>query len=277
MKIKKHISFSTDHDHKLTRYLTENDINFKVGEIISYLDIFTDDPQWESVSRLAEECSAVCLSETVFSKKELDAAEWLTLRSTWQNGYPMPDDDLGYLRDTYDDKRYCYECGCGLYQREPFKIKKTPSWGKRGFMMLNWVDDEIFVSDEVKEFLQSSELSGFHFTSVRNKSGKEILPNIYQMCVNTILDVGLLYPQECIRNVLCCPRCGKVKYHPNGIGMYRFKRSIFEGMPDVVKSNEWFGWGHGADRLIIVRNSFYRTVVENKMDRALEFQPIVLE
>ena len=276
MQIRHHIAFRSDEHSEFLKYLTENNIKFKDGDILCSLDILSDNLYYSEVTRFAEKYNVISYSDTVFSKKELESAEWLTLRSTWHNGYPMPDGDFGYFHETYDGNRYCPECGCNLYQQDSFKLRKTPSWGKRSFMMLNWVYDELFVSDETKEFLLNSGLSGFHFTDVKNKNGKTILPDVNQLCIDTELQPGLIYPQPRIRNLLICPKCGSKKYHPNGVGIFKFKKSIFEGMPDIVKSEEYFGWGRGADRLIIVKNSFYKTITKNKLDRALEFQPIEL-
>ena len=49
-----------------------------------------------------------------------------------------------------------------------------------------------------------------------------------------------------------CEKCGAVKFHPNGIGMLKMKRSTFDNAPDIVKTAEFFGWGCGADRNIVV-------------------------
>ena len=61
-----------------------------------------------------------------------------------------------------------------------------------------------------------------------------------------------------------------------GIGMLKFKKSIFDNAPDIVKTSEVFGWGKSAPHEILLRNSMYRFIVENHLDRGLIFEPIIL-
>ena len=70
--------------------------------------------------------------------------------------------------------------------------------------------------------------------------------------------------------------CGKRKFQTNGRGPFIFKKEAFEGAPDFTKSEEWFGGGASASRLIIVSQKVYKFIVENKLDSSLVFEPIKL-
>ena len=82
---------------------------------------------------------------TEFTKKELDSASFLIWFPLWLNGYPMPDEDFGYIGTTYQKQGYCKVCGSGLLQQSPFRLRKSPKWGSKKIFGLNWVFDEVFV------------------------------------------------------------------------------------------------------------------------------------
>ena len=131
----------------------------------------------------------------------------------------------------------------GLVQKDSFRFKRTPKWGKRNFCMTNWVYDEFFVSPKAKELLESSDLKGFSFLNVLNKSGKEVLADIDQIQIPYILPEGLDTSSDRIKKVSDCPVCEKRKFLGNGRGQFEFKKEIFLNAPDFVKSTEQFGSG----------------------------------
>jgi hypothetical protein len=66
-----------------------------------------------------------------------------------------------------------------------------------------------------------------------------------------------------------------VKYHYMHKGPFRFRRDVFNRVPDAVKSHESFGSGGSAFRLIVVSQRFRRLVVAEKW-RGIAFEPIEL-
>jgi hypothetical protein len=218
----------------------------------------------------------LCLSETVFSKNELSSAQWLTVRSQWRNEYPQPENAFAYERITYTNESHCRECGAGLVQSNPFRIKKAPKWGNRHFMMLNWVEDELFTDQAVKTLFSESHVSGITFTDVHNSKGELTFPEIQQMVITGLLPPAISLNGQSIDKVFTCAQCGTLKYHPTGIGMHSFRREAFENAPDIVKTSEVYGWGHGASRLILVNQKVYRLIIQNKLDRSLVFEPVLL-
>lgn len=275
MEVSKHICFQEEKVPQLERYLRDNNIVYKTGDI-STLDIYESNPHWAYIANLVEYNNLFCLSETIFSEDELSSAEWLTVRSQWRFGYPQPENDFEYESYTYTRDNSCRQCGCGLRQIDSFRIKKPPKWGKRCFAELNWVGDELFVSDYAKSMLNIGSISGISFLPVKNKKGIEIFSDISQLVVSVILEEGLVRNRQSIRAIEECSQCGSNKYILSGIGMLAFRRECFINKPDIVKTSEFFGSGHYATHKIIVRQNVYKLIVANRMDRGLVFQPIEL-
>lgn len=276
MKVNKHICFSNEKAPELVEYLRTNNIPYKNTLGLLTLDILDNNSHWLEIYNIVQQRQLVCLSETTFSNKELTNASWLAVRSNWRCGYPQPEGQFGYQKITYEAKEYCEACGHGLRQIEPFRLKSSPKWGNRHFMMLNWVEDELFLDNTAKEVLKDNGFTGIGFTSVRDKNGVLTLPGIFQLTIEAKTGLGLLEEQDSIQDVYTCSNCGQRKYHPSGIGMYSFDRTIFENMPDICKTSEIFGWGKSAHHLILINRKVYQMIVKNQLGRGLVFAPINL-
>ena len=276
MEINRHIFFDKKKAPELAAYLLESNIPHKDLNGLITFDILQSAPQWPTVCSIIEKRQISFLSETIFTKKELSNAEWLTVRSQWRNGYPQPEGNFGYQRITYCDDQHCAACGSGLWQMDSFRIKATPKWGNRHFMMLNWVFDELFVDDVAKGVLTDAGFSGFRFMEVKNKNGTAVLSGINQLIVENLSVPGVVTGRPDVREIAVCPVCRIPKYHPSGIGMHAFKKEALNSMPDICKTAEIFDWGKSASRRILIRQNVYRAIMENHLDRGLVFAPVEL-
>ena len=277
MDISRHIGFRNDEGRKLLDYLRANNIPHKESEILTSLDILESNPHWQDIAAFVEKGIALnTVSQTVFTQQELDEAQWLQVRSCWHFEYPQPENKFEYETITYNAENSCVECGAGLVQAAPFRMKKVPRWGKRAFFQLNWVSDELFTNTRGKEKLEQSNFSGVVFREVLDKKGISPLEDIYQMEVCHQLKPGIVEPQSYIDKIQHCPHCGIPKYHSRGIGMMQYHKEAFLDAPDIVKTSEVFGWGHYAPRTILVRNGVYRTLISQGLAANLIFEPIDL-
>lgn len=275
MEISRHIFFDGSDAPELLAYLRASGIPHISSPIVVF-DILESSPHWPEIQRMVEAPNITALTDTIFSKQELSSASWLQMRSKWNNGYPQPEDAFRYQDITYAPNSYCPVCNSGLRQVAPFRLRATPKWGKRHFMSLNWVPDELFVDDIARNILDDKQYTGIHFSEVHNKSGTVTLPGVFQLCVEAITQPGFIEGRDDLHEVTVCSVCGRKRMHPNGRGMHAFCTEAFENMPDVCKSMEYFGWGHGSDRLIFVRQSVYRTIMDNHIGNSLVFEPILL-
>lgn len=278
MEIKNHIGFRNDEASELILYLFTNGIKFDYDEgcSISSLDIYESSPHWPVIAGYIQKYQLLSISETVFTKTELAQAEWLTLRSKWRNGYPQPENDYKYETITYTRDTYCPVCGCGLVQADAFRLKSAPKWGQRHFFELNWIGDEVFASETAKSILEENHISGVEFSVVKSKKGDQIFPNVYQLKISSLADCGLVEEKTGLKHISRCSHCGEIKYTANGRGPLVFLQKTFENTPDVVKTCEYFGWGHYASRKIIISQHVYRIICANHLDRGLVFEPVKL-
>ena len=277
MEVWNHFTYRKDLDPLTNNYILNNDIPYKSGEILCSVDISEDDPRWRELEQILKAEDNFYISENKFSKEEFFSAEWLTVRSQWYYDYPQPENN--YRRVTYMEEQLCSNKDCGMeeVQKDSFRFKRTPKWGKRNFCMTNWVYDELFISTRAKELMESSDLQGVSFLQVKNKNGSDTLADVFQMQIPYVLPEGIADLTNRITEVYDCPVCGRRKFLSNGKGQFVFKKEAFDNAPDFVKSAERFGSGLIASRLILVSQKAYRFITENKLDSSLVFEPILLD
>ncbi len=274
MKVYKHVFFDTNQVPELQNYLLSNTIPYKSSFTNASFDIDITDPHWNKIQSIILEKGLVCTSETLFSDEEKLNAEWLFVRSKWRNGYPQPESSLAFRDITYATKDFCPICGIGLQQVDSFRIKSIPKWGNRHFMMLNWVEDELFVDDFAMNKLKISSLTGFSFLPVKDKKGAVSIPNVHQLFIKQESKVNVISDGISIDKVSRCSACGKLKYHPSGIGMHGFSGNDLKNLPDICHTNNYFGWGHSASQYILISQNMYRFLVDNHLERSLVFEPV---
>ena len=273
MIINKHIAFRHEDELELVSYLQKNNIEFLFDEFICVLDILESNPHWEFIAEYIKKRDMFCVTETIFEKSELKSADWLQVRSKWHFEYPQPEDDFLGKTVTYTLENYCVDCGCGLQQVNPFRVKKMPKWSKRHFLMLNWIGDELFVDEVAKNALEN-EFPFLSFGAVCNKTGTKEYDNFYQIIMPTLSDNAVVGGQRYFREILVCQSCGSRKYHPSGEGKLQLDKNLLKDAPDMFKTKDWFGWDKGADHKIIISQKMYQFIVLSKFDSGLEFAPI---
>ena len=276
MKTKHRYSFYADNKVVIS-FLGEHEIEYDKD---GYVTVFDDNERFNLINDFMLSHNAWALTEAVYTREEIENAQWLRVGG-WENMYPQPQNEKGYIFTTYDTTNYCegindnksiYYCEKGLVQKEPFMLKKEPNWGPRNFMTLIWVSDELFISRKAEEVLKSSNLTGFEIYDVWNKS-KKTMEGIKQIFVKNYLPQGI--SADSIETRYVCPKCNFTKYQPK-IGTLHFHKKIFEGIQDdIVKTTDKF-WEAPCDSLILITHKFYEVVTNAKLDRGLVFEPVKL-
>jgi rRNA maturation protein Nop10 len=225
-----------------------------------------EDESYFKIKPLLEKWEVMDVKYPEFTKEELDSAEWLVFNGNWDNGYPMPDGDGSYKNITYDLTEYCNECGQGLVQKAPFRIKSEPKWGKQKMFNLNWIPDEIF--SEKDFYTKFFKPMGVGSRPVLiHKTGKEAETAIQlELPVfNQDLDVSN-FPYE------ICKTCGRKKYHAliaDFIHSYKIDPPF-----TIFKGKEYFGSGGSAFRRIFLSQEIRQGLLKNKAAKPTMFIPL---
>ena len=281
MRIKHRFAFSVK-EIGVMRFLATKEIKLDIDYGIAVFEIFEDSENFDAILNFMKSCNVPKISTAVYTHEEISTAKWLTVRSSWRSLYPHPRDDFGFRFTTYDATDYCEKakgddgmlhwCGKGLVQKENFVLEKEPNWGPRNFLMINCIEDELFISPKAEAVLRSSDLTGYDIRDVMNKKGN-VMNGVKQLFVKGCLAEGLC--ENAIEEKLTCPKCGFIKYIPKA-GANCFRKEIFEGVQeDIVKTKEQFGGG-GCSSQIIVTHKFYDVITKVKLDRGLVFEPVEL-
>jgi len=273
MNVNRHIFFRKTDEPLLYAYVLKNNIvPIEDGEFCGF-DILESDPHWENMKSLADMERRTSYSYKVFSKKELQEAPWLRVRSKWEFAYPQPERKDGYREGVFASG-YCMDCS-SVHQIGSFRVKKAPKWGRRNFAMLYWVGDELFVNGRVKEVFLEEGITGIDYLPLMNKRGDETLPDVHQLLFTTILENGLVI-NEGIKKISTCTYCGAEKYLASQRNMLTYRKEAFENAPDFAKSREVFGAGHYAAHQMFISQRVYQILSKHKLLQGLEFEAIAL-
>ncbi len=242
-------------------------IRLKAG--YSVFEIEESDARWPKLKKLMDAKNKTTLTSTRFSMAEIDSATWLELQPTWHYGYPLPDDDFGFLSLTYDSNavNYCLKCRMGKIQNSPFRIKGEPKWGRNHILQLNWVFDEYFVRNDVYDSVFKP--LGIGCLPVLKYKSENELQTIVQLQIAKTADSNLKiegYSYE------VCSVCNRKRYLPITRGYFPTFSNL-QKETYIMKSREEFGSGARSSHAVIVSNKLYRVIVENKL-KGVSFYPL---
>jgi hypothetical protein len=196
-----------------------------------------------------------------FTKNEILTADYCVVDRWSLFGYPMPDNDMGYLYNTYDTKNMCGECGIGKIQRDDFRLRRVP---KHPFGGIEWIYDEFFVRTDLYEKIFKP--LGIECRPLRKYKDDSIIENYVQLVIPVIDEpLDLSYYES-----YTCPKCGATKYDAMTFGYYPLQENP---LPHIYKSKEYFGDGFSANRKIFVSAHLRDLMIEKGMMKHQNFVP----
>ena len=196
-----------------------------------------------------------------FTKKEILSADYCVIDRWNMFGYPMPDNDQGYLYNTYDTKEMCSECGIGKIQNDDFRVKQVP---KYLFWGLGWIFDKFFVQTAIYE--KMFEPLGIKCRPLRRFKDDSIIESFIQLVIPVIeerLDLSSYFPK-------ICPKCGIAKYTSKVRGYYPLHE---HPLPYIYQSKEFFGSGFSANRKLFVSALVRDLMINNGILKLRDFVP----
>lgn len=215
--------------------------------------------------------------------------------TTGQFGYPQPENDFGYIHKTYDTTHACPTCNIGLEQKSEFLFRSEPKAKHSQFIGLNWVFDQIFVKQVVKDIFEMEKITGIEFSQpLINKTGLPV-NEIYQLRIQSLLSEGLmvdnLQTETCElpkdkrelkfltalgSKLVNGPFCGQTKFNfPQGDNCFNVEAEVLYNKTDFIRLNYYFGSGGSANRPIIVSERVKQLIKREKW-RGAFFQQITM-
>lgn len=275
MEIKHRICISPKRDSKAWKKLQKLGIKMEEvgdGKIVrlNYFEINESNLLWPKVEKIISSAGILATTETVFTKEEIQSAEWVRVRPGHVWGYPMPDLDGSWSTISFNAGKECSACGIGREQIAPIRLKSEPKMGRNHFMAINWTFD-LFSRPEVISTMLREGISGFEEMQVVHHKSMESLKTVKQLRILNELPGGII--NDNLTKVSSA--CNHIKYLGLSRGMYRFSRDAFNGVADFVRSHEWFGSGHQALQLVFASSVFVNLYLENEW-KGLCLAPIEL-
>jgi hypothetical protein len=231
------------------------------GGMFVGLDLGESDQRWLRAQQVIERHKITDFPFTKFSKSEFASASSFCMLARSHRGYPQPEEDFGYLSETYDLTDYCSKCGNGCRQVRPFRLKSIPAL-KRSVMQLNWVFDEFFVSQEV-------------WFEVFKPFGVECWPVVAHKSGNAADSVVQLKIDEQVQLKMKdgdgtdCPICKRPK---KPLDLRGFAPAPVSMKAHICRSIQGFGSGAAAFDRIMVSNLLYREIKKAKLS-GVQFYP----
>jgi hypothetical protein len=248
--------------------------------------LYEDNPSFSKVIAAIKQFDIESETASVYEKSDIENAKWFMI-STGAFQFPQPEKNFGYLETTFNLENYCRLCGIGKVQNGPFRLKAEPKQSNSQFWGLHWEYEPVFVQKQTKNILENQRIKGIHFSQPVLDKKSIPVSNLYQLNIDTVLTEGFdgyntntitckINNEEDLNTNPDLKCCGRIKFHHPMIGGYLFDKSVFNPALDIVLSNEYFGSGSSANRLVIVSKRFKDCVDKNKL-KGLKFTPIVHE
>jgi len=265
MQFSHRISFSADAGH--VKKFSDAGIQLDLG--FTTLIIKESDEKWPTVQPLLKDIGGVDFLTTEFTRSELDDAKYFAMSCSRHQGYPQPENDLGYVDLVYDTSSCCKACSGGKRpQKQSFRFIREPKWGSFEILQLNWVFDEFFVTSELYD--EVFQPFGIDRRDVIHHKSNAALSSVFQLVIPEV-DVLLDMPEDSV--IETCNTCGGIKYQAWERGYIPPLSNVEKLDLDIFKPNTPFGSGCESRKLVIV-SARLRSILKSKGVKSLLFHPL---
>lgn len=282
MRTRARISFPGN--ERTTEVISRFGLEMKVSGSggVRALRLFEDDERYHPFIDELRKADAhpITFTEPVFTKKEMQDAEFFEVLPSAQWGYPQPCDDFGYLSVSFHMKSACPICGQGAAQVKPYHLIGPPKFGRNDISTLFWTYD-LLITERLRQLIKDASLTGVEFWPLeehRNKGDGGAIDGACQLYVTNELplaspstDFPVIRRLPKGRKACQCGRLGR-----NSPVQFHYKRKDLAGAEDFNKTHEWLGGGFDTSRSTIVRRSVYNLFMENKI-KGVKFSAVAIE
>ena len=265
------LNYADKNAEKIIQILQSANIKYEdiMGKSLCF-QFYSDSERADDILKLLPKRPLVSV---VFSKEEMENANWYTFEATrW---------DIETSDDSFTFQYSCpYNTETGVRFRHQKQInsyisKRTPKWKNNyNFCSVNTGDfNKIFCSDNAKQIIQRRGISGVDFIPVINHK-KTPTENVSQLYFPNILPRHVFNFIGEYREI-SCPTCGKINYEfilPEEDNL-RINTSLIPGGIDIF-SAEMSTQGGWIVPPVIVSKRFYDLVSKELKEKHVRFYPI---
>ena len=236
-------------------------------------EFYKENAPWEKIKDILPPPN---VTEFVFSKKELEQAKWLTMRSTNMKFDSMNEKTIRY----YCPNNVQQKVKSGFHEEQflPFEFS-TVKWKNNNHFYSSYTGgyEIIFCDDYAKNILQENNISGIRFDPVLKFKKGIPLENVSQLVFENILGEDALILDKEV-TPLFCPTCGKKKYSYTRNFRLTIQESCLDEDMDCYATPCIFSLGnsYGISPYLIVSQKIYTVLKEAELIRNLKFEPIIL-
>lgn len=278
MKVIHRVSLSSKRDSKALKKLNKLGIKpwatgGKLFPNMRYYDISEDDPVWPQVSEIIEKNKILTVPRAEFTQEEILSAEWVRIDPVYfeDEGFPMPHlVHHRWKKASFDYENECPECGVGLRQKNPIRLRGEPNLKDNDFMSIFWVY-AIFARPEVLDTMMENNIHGFEIFPAIDHSSNVPLKTVQQMKIINELSPGII-ADNLQRETR---KCAHIKYYGISHVVMKYQKFAFVNCPDLIRTSEWFGTGGEAFQLVLASAKFVQVYMENDW-KGLSLAPIEL-
>lgn len=244
-------------DKEQVATLRQNNIEIEEG----CNSLIIDNDTYTTIKPLLDKWNVLANMGVKFTPKEVLNSEYSVLYRWKMIGYPMPDNNGGYLNITYNTQNFCRNCGVGKVQNGDFRIKSIVN---KTFWGIGWVFDEFFVSidaynDIFKPFrIECRKVRLFKSDCEIHSIVQLVLPEITEP-----LDLSNYSHQV-------CTKCGAIKYSAKIVGFFSLHSHPISHM---YKSYEVFGDGCSAYKRVFVSKELRERMIKYNLLKITDFVP----
>lgn len=276
--MRKKYTYCEKYNNKIEQYLDEKEIKYKIigdDHIVPKMISFTVyDNAVNDINHIIKHGKPIISNE--FTKKEIQAADYLTLRAVKQVidivnsceafSYKCPRKTLGG-GIKYEHKEQIGE----IMIKNPVNTKGTTCFfsSSNGF-------SELFVKQDVYALLQKEGVKGITFLPVNlQTAGQEKRSSLLQLFAQcTIKKEKMSFGANQI--ITKCPNCGREKVVCSQDYQLRLVDSVKNYSQDFYMTDAVFGEGF-SHPLFIISKKFYTVLINNKLASNIVLEPVIFE
>lgn len=276
MKTKYHCSATYDNIELISLLQNEKIKITDVNGTDFVFDFFSDTPQCDTILRCTKkEEHPLILKEAIFSKEEMQKAEWYTFKAS-RTVMETKKVDFTYVVSCPFPDPNPFNKHHHKTQINPFVSNKTPKWKANfNFCCTDTGDYElIFCSDHAKNIIIGNDIKGVEFLPVLKGDLSTPRENVQELMIPNILPEDALVLYGAYKEQIC-PLCGKVDIVFKDLNMDNLrvkKEKIPQGI-DAFRTEITFGPGFGYQEIIISKK-LYNLLAQDMKEKHITCFPV---